>query len=79
MYVTLDSRHKLAYIGLTAQPDVQVAESIALYEWADDAAVDAMHHLVLDFDGSGRLVGIEVPGRAHQVLPADLLAEAKRI
>jgi uncharacterized protein YuzE len=78
MYVTLDSQHKMAYIGLCPQQAGGVAESLPLAEFAEKAGVGALHDLVLDFDSNGRLVGIEVMN-AKKVLPDALIAEARRI
>lgn len=66
----LDRDADMAYIAVSDAP--KVAESIDLSDYADDAGVAALHHLVLDFDHQGRLVGIEV-ARPHDVLPDDLL------
>jgi Protein of unknown function (DUF2283) len=42
----------------------------------DESDPEALRSLVLDFDGDGRLVGIEVIGPAANVLRPDLIAAA---
>ena len=65
-----------AYIYLTDESKRgMVATSVELSELAEAEGVDALHSIVLDFDGEGRLVGIELPANATAVLPRDLLAE----
>jgi uncharacterized protein YuzE len=78
MYVTLDSQHKMAYIGLREHEEGIVAESLSLGEFAAEAGIETLHDLILDFDAKGRLIGIEVMN-AKKVLPDALLANAKRI
>jgi uncharacterized protein YuzE len=78
MYVTLDSQHKLAYIGLREHEKGVVAESLPLADFAARAGITTLHDLILDFDAKGRLVGIEVMN-AKKVLPDTLLAQAARI
>jgi uncharacterized protein YuzE len=66
----------LAYISLTdEQSRGFVKTSVDLSDLADEEGVESLHSIVLDFDADDRLVGIEIPGNAEQVLPRDLLAE----
>jgi uncharacterized protein YuzE len=76
--VTLDSQHKMAYIGLREHEKGIVAESLPLADFAAEAGIETLHDLILDFDANGRLIGIEVMN-AKKALPDGLLAEAKRI
>jgi uncharacterized protein YuzE len=39
-----------------------VDESVTLEDVAENAGIDALHSLVLDFDRDGKLIGIEVLG-----------------
>ena len=78
MYVTLDSQHKRAYIGLREHEEGIVADSLPLGEFATEAGIETLHNLILDFDAQGRLVGIEVMN-AKKVLADTLLAEATHI
>ena len=79
MYVTLQSGSKMAYVGFEkSDADIEVAKSVRLDQWADEAGTEAMHALTLDFDANGRLVGIEV-WDAKRVLPQTLIDEAQRI
>jgi uncharacterized protein YuzE len=79
MYATLESRSKMAYVGFEdPDTDVRVAQSVRPDQWADEAGVDAMQSLTLDFDERGRLVGIEV-WDAKRVLPHALIDRARRI
>ncbi len=78
MYGTLDAQHKMAYIGLRPHAPGAVAESVPLANFAEETGVETLHDLILDFDGKGRLVGIEVMN-AKKVLPDALLANARRI
>jgi uncharacterized protein YuzE len=78
MYVTLDAQTKMAYIGFNPQKRGIVAESVDLSDYADDAGVETLHDLILDFDKRGRLVGIEVMN-AERALPESLIYEARKI
>ena len=78
MRVTLDAQHDNAYISFTDDPEAKASETVSLLEWADEAGVETLHDLILDFDSSGRLIGVEV-GRAQKALPADLIEKAHRI
>lgn len=74
--VTVDPESGYAYIHL-AEPHVgMVEQSVPLQEI--DGEPDAVESIVLDFDGAGRLVGIEVTGPADRVLRSELLADADR-
>jgi uncharacterized protein YuzE len=77
MYVTLDSQHKMAYIGLRDHAKGIVAESLPLAGFATEARIKTLHDLI-DFDAKGRLIGIEVMN-AQKVLADALLSEATRI
>ncbi|MFI0417420.1 DUF2283 domain-containing protein [Spongiactinospora sp. 9N601] len=71
--VTYDAKANAAYIYLN-QDDTE-----ARFGWmypCDPVAVDGM--INLDFDVSGRLIGVEVLG-ARSKLPAHLLDSAERI
>ena len=73
---TYDSDEGLAYVSLTDKRARGTAEtSVDLSDLADEEGVESLHSIVLDFDGEGRLVGLEITGNAHAVLPRDLLAE----
>jgi uncharacterized protein YuzE len=67
--VTFDAKANAAYIYLTQEEEVRVAH---MYP-CDPHKVDGM--INLDFDESGRLIGIEVLG-ARSKLPAHLLESA---
>ncbi|RBQ21870.1 DUF2283 domain-containing protein [Spongiactinospora rosea] len=70
--VTYDAEANAAYIYLTEDPKVL---SAWMYP-CDPVAVDGM--INLDFDESGRLIGVEVLG-ARSKLPAHLLDSAERL
>lgn len=72
MKVTYDRRADAANIYLTYIPPGGVAKTYT----CDPIETDAM--INLDFDDSGRLIGIEVLG-ARKTLPPDLLEEAELI
>ena len=76
--VTCDS-DGMAYISLTdgSEPH-EVHESVPLYGSALDSKVSALDSMVLDFDRHGRLIGLEIIGAAPKVLPASLVAQARR-
>jgi len=78
MYVTLESQSNMGYIGLRPDGSGIVADSVELSDYADDAGVETLHDLILDFDARGRLIGIEVMN-AKRALPESLLDAAKRI
>lgn len=72
MRVTLDRAADAAYIYLTSG-EQDVAKTLPL------APIHACGHMInLDFDASGRLIGIELLD-ASKGLPADLLDEAEII
>ena len=71
MNATFDPAVDAAYLSLREVANGQVARSEALH--FDGVAGD----ILLDFDGEGRLVGIEVLG-ASSVLPDELLDAAER-
>jgi uncharacterized protein YuzE len=75
--VTRD-KHGMAYVYLDEPGVDQVRRSVPLYSCDEADEVPALHCLVLDFDGDGRLVGIEVLGQAHRVLPDALYNQADR-
>ena len=79
MNITLDRSVDAAYVSLIP-PDERVygvaAESVTLEELAEDAGIDALHSLVLDFDRDGRLIGIEVLA-ARDVLRESTLRAAQ--
>jgi uncharacterized protein YuzE len=63
MDVSWDRSVDAAYISLIP-PDERTygvaADSVTLEEIAQDAGVEALHSLVLDFDRDGKLIRIEV-------------------
>ena len=66
----------LAYVSFTDKRTRGMVEtSVDLSDLAAEEGVEALHSIVLEFDGDGRLVGLEITGKAQQVLPRDLLAE----
>ena len=73
MRISWDREGDAAYISFIPD-DERVAgvsrDQIALEDIADEAGVDALHSLVLDFDNEGKLVGIEV------LSPRDALRES---
>jgi hypothetical protein len=62
----------VAYISLTEDRPRHVAHTVSLAGMEEGAEVPALEDIVLDFDGDGRLVGIEVL-RPARWLPPDLL------
>lgn len=72
---TLDGDNGLAYISSTQSGGGAAVTSVELSDLAEEAGVEALHSLVLDFDRDGRLLGVEVVGNAGRVLPEDLLAD----
>ena len=76
--VEQDSETGYAYVYLCEPASGLVADTIALKK-EDPEDPNALDALVLDFDASGRLVGIEVLGRAEGTLRPEVLAHAKRI
>jgi uncharacterized protein YuzE len=66
-----------AYVYLSEPHREIVEHSVPLRKQDDDP--DALESLVLDFDRDGRLVGIEVVGRAETTLRAELLATARTL
>ena len=66
----------LAYVSFTdKRTRGMVDTSVDLSDLAAEEGVESLHSIVLDFDSDGRLVGLEITGKAEQVLPRDLLAE----
>lgn len=76
--VTQDSESGYGYVYLADIPAGGVKSSVQL-GGENSAEPDALSSLVLDFDAEGRLVGIEVVGRAERVLRPELLAVAQQI
>jgi uncharacterized protein YuzE len=76
--VEQDAETGYAYVYLCEPQRGIVKESIEL-EKRDDDDPDALESLVLDFDRDGRLIGIEILGRAEKTLRPELLARAKPI
>lgn len=63
MDIEWDRNANAAYISLISDAERVhgvAAESVTLEHLAEEAGVDALHSLVLDFDRDGRLIGIEV-------------------
>jgi uncharacterized protein YuzE len=63
MDVSWDRSVDAAYISLIPPAERvhgAVANSVTLEEIADEAGVEALNSVVLDFDGDGKLIGIEV-------------------
>jgi len=75
--MTFDEETECAYICLT-EPHMGIAKTTVALSPAEGQP-EAMRSLALDFDGDGRLVGIEVFGPASQALRPDLLLEATRL
>jgi uncharacterized protein YuzE len=65
-----------AYIYLT-EPYVGIAKKSVPLAPSDKEDPDSLRSLVLDFDGDGKLVGIEVTGPASDALRPDAIAAAK--
>ena len=65
MGLSWDRSVDAAYISLIP-PDERTygvaADSVTLEKIAEEAGIDALHSLVLDFDRDGKLIGIEVLG-----------------
>ena len=75
MRVTFEPRTDMAYIYLTESDEARtVAQTEPLIV---DLRTGSRRLINLDFDSSGRLLGIEVDGAAA-ALPASLLAAAER-
>ena len=75
--LTLDPETRYAYIYLADIRPGGVAKSVTLDHHPEADETAALHSLVLDFDGEGRLLGIEVWGPAERVLPEALLEQAE--
>ena len=76
--VTQDSESGYGYVYLADIEAGGVKNSIQLGgEKSGDP--DTLSSLVLDFDADGRLVGIEVMGRAERVLRPELLERAQQM
>ena len=73
--VTQSPTSGYGYIYLADIEPGGVATSVEL-EAEDPSDPDALDSLVLDFGHDGRLVGIEILGRAERVLRPELLARA---
>ena len=71
--VTFDRKANAAYVYLVSQGPGQVAETCA------DVGPPHVEGMInLDFDKSGRLIGVEVLN-ATRVLPDELLKKAERL
>jgi uncharacterized protein YuzE len=65
MELSWDRSVDAAYISLIPPAERThgvAADSVTLEEIADEAGIEALHSLVLDFDRDGKLIGIEVQG-----------------
>ena len=74
--VTIDPSTGYGYIYLADIEAGGVAASVPLMGRAEAGEPTALEDLVLDFDGDGRLVGIEIAGPADRVLPREVIEEA---